>query len=121
RRLHAALPNHPLVVTGELARASEPQGMMAVELLLSRLDPPLDRTVLARCRIDLRGDRNALAGDQGDPAEGVDEILEAFEVDHRIVLDFEPGDRGHCIHGRLLPRELRIFELILVPLSLLEH
>src|SRR5699024_12126997 len=65
RRLHAALPDHPLVVTGEFARASEPQGMMAVELLLARLDPPLDRTVLARRRIDLRGDRHALARAQG--------------------------------------------------------
>jgi hypothetical protein len=42
-------------------------------------------------------DREPLGDIHGDPAHGVDQVLEALQVDDRRVVDVESGDLAHHV------------------------
>ena len=85
RAHHALLPRHPRVVVGVVAGPGEPERVVAVELADAGLDVAGDVGAEA-------ADRDRLAHVEGDAADRVDEVAEALEVDHRPVVDLQPGD-----------------------------
>ena len=79
-----ALAGHPVVVAAgdAVACAAVPERVVAVEVLLARLDPPVDVVIVL-----VAADRERVCDVDVDAAERVDELLEALHVDEHVVLD----------------------------------
>src|SRR5690625_2219895 len=98
---HALLPRHARVVVRRGAAAREPQRVEPVDLLLAGLDVTGDRAADT-------ADREALGYVERQAADGVHEVLETLQVDHRVVVDLQTGGLLHRLLGRLDPGVLDI-------------
>ena len=93
----AALPLHPLVVGGPVASAREPEGLEPVEVLVG---PRLEVAGRRDVPVGVAVDRHRLVDVHGDPADRVDDLPEAVEVDQQVVVDRD----AECTRDRQLHR-----------------